>query len=58
MNILHMGYYLLVRNIGKVIISIEINRNTIDTERDSLTNFEWYFSKSFMFSYKFEDYVD
>ena len=53
-----MGYHLLVRNIGKVIISIEINRNTIDAERDSLTNFEWYFSKSFMFSYKFEDYVD
>lgn len=61
------GISLLARNTDKVIISININRNAIDEKRDSLTNFEWYFSKlimilykdkSFMFSYKFKDYID
>ena len=56
-----------VEDMIKSIISIDINRNAIVEKRDSLTNFEWYFSKlimilykdkSFMFSYKFEDYVD
>ena len=61
------GISLLARDVQKVVISIDINRNTIGVERDSLTNFEWYFSKlimrlnkdkSLLFSYKFEDYID
>ena len=61
------GVSLLARDVQKVVISIDINRNTIGEERNSLTNFEWYFSKlimmlnkekSLLFSYKFEDYID
>ncbi len=61
------GISLLLRDIKNVIISIDINRNTIGGGRDSLTNFEWYFSKlililnqdeSLLFSYTFKDYID
>lgn len=61
------GINLLLRDLQNVLISIDINRNRIGEERDSLTNFEWYFSKlirilnqdkSLSFSYKFEDILD
>ena len=61
------GIDVLLRDLQNVIISIDINRNTIGDERDSLTNFAWYFSKIIMLldkeeslwvSYKFEDYMD
>lgn len=61
------GISLLLRDIQNVTISIDINRNTIGVGRNSLTNFEWYFSKlililnqdeSLLVSYKFEDYID
>lgn len=61
------GIDILLKDLQNVIISIDVNRNRIGEERDSLTNFEWYFSKiimvlnkeeSLLFSYKFEDYMD
>lgn len=61
------GISLLLRDAQKVTISLDINRKTIGVGRDSLTNFEWYFSKiimilnkkeSLLVSYKFEDYMD
>lgn len=61
------GISLLLRDVQKVTISIDINRNTVGAGKDSLTNFEWYFSKlimilnqdeSLLVSYKFEDYID
>ncbi len=61
------GISLLLRDTQKVTISLDINRKTIGVGRDSLTNFEWYFSKiimilnkeeSLLVSYKFEDYLD
>lgn len=60
------GISLLAKNLDEVIFSIDINRKTIGKERDSLTDFEWYFSNiimilnkkaSFLFSYKFIDYI-
>lgn len=61
------GIDLLLRNLQEVIVSIDINRKKIGEERDSLTDFEWYFSRiikilnqneSFLISYKFLDYID
>lgn len=61
------GIDILLKDLQNVIISIDVNRNRIGEERDSLTNFEWYFSKlimilnkdeSLLISYKFEDYID
>lgn len=61
------GVTLLLRDIQNITISIDINRNIIGEGRNSLTNFEWYFSniimtlnqdESLLISYKFEDYID
>ncbi|RKM58009.1 hypothetical protein D6853_00255 [Butyrivibrio sp. X503] len=60
------GISVLARNIEEVMISININRKTIDERNESLTDIEWYFSKiikvlhedtSLRISYKFEDYI-
>ena len=62
----NQGISFLGRNIDDVVISININRKTIGEEIDSLTDFEWYFSriikvlheeKSLSVSYKIEDFI-
>lgn len=61
------GISILARSMDEVVISIDVNRKTVGTARNSLTDFEWYFSTiimilhkvdSLVFSYKFEDYID
>ena len=60
------GISFLARSIDDIVISININRRTIGEDTDSLTDFEWYFSRiikvlqekaSLVVSYKFEDYI-
>ena len=61
------GISILLGDVQNITISIDINRNIIESGENSLTNFEWYFSniilklnqeKSLLISYKFEDYID
>ena len=63
----HHGIALLIQDLHNITISIDINRRSIGEERDSLTDFEWYFSnvilllnreETLQITYKFEDYID
>lgn len=61
------GITLLFSSIKNIVISIGINRRSIDTQRESLTDFTWYFDTIIknllsqgiaVLSYRFEDYLD